>query len=428
MYKLLIADDERSTREGLRSFFEHEPNGFQLVGVVDGGLQALAMAREHQPDLLLTDVRMPDIDGLSLARRCAELANPPHLLIMSSYVETQYIKSALKLRAMNYLIKPIDLTELRETLQKIRQQLDAEAAERERKEKLRVGLNHSRSWLRGHFLEELLEGVCTDAAEIGQQLDFLDMELPEIARYGVLSVRLDSQSPCFTGDPAENKKKMYSLRKLLEDILSSYAEGYVFERGNRELVVLAMERCEASEEQDTFAGSLSTICQESFSALAMAQANAAIGIGKIVLSRHQLPLSYALAREDTQARLIGSSNVLVHSRPGSPADQTVEKICAIIQEHYRENLTIQSIAEQIYLSPNYICMVFKQATGQTINQYTTQVRMEQAKKLLAKQELRITDIGASVGYAEPGYFNKLFKKYAALTPKEYRQMVLSARL
>lgn len=428
MYKLLIADDERSTREGLRSFFEHEPNGFQLVGVVDGGLQALAMAREHQPDLLLTDVRMPDIDGLSLARRCAELANPPHLLIMSSYVETQYIKSALKLRAMNYLIKPIDLTELRETLQKIHQRLDAEAVERERKEKLRVGLNHSRSWLRGHFLEELLESVCTDTAEIAQQLDFLDMEMPEIARYGVLSVRLDSQSPCFTHDPAENKKKMYSLRKLLEDILSSYGEGYVFERGTRELVVVAMERCEVSDEQDAFAGSLSTICQESFSALAMAQANAAIGIGKIVLFRHQLPLSYALAREDTQARLIGSSNVLVHSRPGSPADQTVEKICAIIQEHYQENLTIQSIAERIYLSPNYICMVFKQATGQTINQYTTQVRMEQAKKLLAKQELRITDIGAGVGYAEPGYFNKLFKKYAALTPKEYRQMVLSARL
>lgn len=426
MYKLLIADDERSTREGLRSFFEREPNGFQLVGVVDGGLPALSMAQEHQPDLLLTDIRMPDIDGLSLARRCAELANPPHLLIMSSYVETQYIKSALKLRAMNYLIKPIDLTELRETLQKIRQQLDMEAAERERKEKMRVGLNHSRSWLRGHFLEELLEGVCTDTGEIEQQLDFLDMELPEIARYGVLSVRIDSQSPCFTRDTAENRKKMYSLRKLLEDILSSYAEGYVFERGTRELVVLAMERCEASDEEDSFSRSLETICQESFSALAMTQANAAIGIGKPVLSRYQLPLSYALAREDTQARLIGGSNVLVHSRPGSPADQTVEKICAIIQEHYRENLTIQSIAERIYLSPNYICMVFKQATGQTINQYTTQVRMEQAKKLLAQQELRIMDIGAAVGYAEPGYFNKLFKKYAALTPKEYRQMVLSA--
>ena len=426
MYKLLIADDERSTREGLRSFFEREPNGFQLVGVVDGGLPALAMAQEHQPDLLLTDIRMPDIDGLSLARRCAELANPPHLLIMSSYVETQYIKSALKLRAMNYLIKPIDLTELRETLQKIRQQLDMEAAERERKEKMRVGLNHSRSWLRGHFLEELLEGVCTNTGEIAQQLDFLDMELPEIARYGVLSVRIDSQSPCFTRDTAENRKKMYSLRKLLEDILSSYAEGYVFERGARELVVLAMERCEVSDEPDSFSRSLETICQESLSALTMTQANAAIGIGKPVLSRYQLPLSYALAREDTQARLIGGSNVLVHSRPGSPADQTVEKICAIIQEHYRENLTIQSIAERIYLSPNYICMVFKHATGQTINQYTTQVRMEQAKKLLAQQELRIADIGAAVGYAEPGYFNKLFKKYAALTPKEYRQMVLSA--
>ena len=187
------------------------------------------------------------------------------------------------------------------------------------------GLRIGQVGLRGHFLEELMEGICTDLEEIEQQMDFLDMDLPEIARYGVLSVRIDGQSPCFGGDPGENRRKMYSLRKLLEDILSKYAEGYVFERTQRELVVLTMERCEASEEQDPFARTLEIICQESFSALAMAQANAAIGIGKPVLSRYQLPLSYGLAREDTQARLIGSSNVLVHSRPGSPADQTVEK-------------------------------------------------------------------------------------------------------
>lgn len=425
MYKLLIADDERSTREGLQAFFSQEPNGFELVGAADGGLQALALAREYQPDLLLTDVRMPDIDGLNLARRCGELPKPPHLLIMSSYVETQYIKSALKLRAMNYLIKPIDLSELRETLQKIRQQLDEEAAERARKEALRRGLSHSRSWLIGHFLEELLEGVCTDTAEIDQQLEFLDMDLPEIARYGVISVRIDGQSPCFTGDPGENKRKMYSLRKLLEDILSSYQDGFVFERGQRELVVLAVERCGDSDDQEAFCESLQTICRECCSALSIAQVNASVGLGRVVLSRHQLPMAYQKAREDTIIRLTGSS-VLLHSRPGSPADQTVEKICAIIREHYGENLTIQSIAEKIYLSPNYICMVFKQATGQTINQYTTRVRMEQAKKLLARQELRIADIGASVGYAEPGYFNRLFKKYAALTPKEYRQMILGA--
>lgn len=131
------------------------------------------------------------------------------------------------------------------------------------------------------------------------------------------------------------------------------------------------------------------------------------------------------------AQIDGASHWTIFTRIVVPLSKPVYATIAvftsvILWNSYRENLTIQSIAERIYLSPNYICMVFKQATGQTINQYTTQVRMEQAKKLLAQQELRIMDIGAAVGYAEPGYFNKLFKKYAALTPKEYRQMVLSA--
>ena len=538
MYKLLIADDERRTREGLQAFFARNPCGFELVGVADGGLQALAMAQSTQPDLLLTDIRMPDLDGLSLARRCTELQKPPHLLIMSSYVETQYIKSALKLRAVNYLIKPIDLTELQETMLRIVRQLDEDRAEQARKETIRRGLSHSHSWLRGHFLSEVLDGICTDPGEMEQQLDFLNMELPEIARYGTVSVRVDRKSPCFGADPGENKEKMYSFRKMLEDILGMYAEGYVFEREGEELVLLVMEPCDAAEETSDFGSRLDTICADSFSALRMASADITIGRGKEVLSRHQLPYSYGKARENLQARLILGDNQVIsdyaaaadpqrtlsgqvqtvketllrgdavalgsaidcffaglaaaptldqvyaaqcagalahvadevlaengwqgkrdpdglfrvygdlarcetlpemkkivseyltsvnaafRSRTASASDETVEKIRAVIREHYAENLTIQSIAERVYLSPNYICMVFKQATGQTINQYTTQVRMEQAKKLL-EGDMRITDIGAEVGYAEPGYFNKIFKKYAALTPKEYRQMVAS---
>lgn len=536
MYKLLIADDERGTRDGLLAWFEKNPCGFEIVGTADGGLQALALARQYQPDLLLTDVRMPDLDGLTLARRCLELPNPPHLLIMSAYMETQYIKSALKLRAVNYLIKPIDLMELKETMLRIRQQLEEEERERRSKETLRKGLHQSLSWLRGHFLGELLDGICTVPAEIEQQLDFLGMDLPEIARYCTVSVRIEPRSACFGSDPGDNSRKMYSLRKLLEDILSMYAEGYVFERERSELAVVVIEHCDGSS-PDLFEQDMKNLCQEMFSALRLASADTTIGLGKQVMARHQLPFSYQKARENIQARLILGNNqvisdyetskpekenlftevklvkdkilssdsealvsaidcffahlaacpgleqtyaiqcagLLLHvadevliengwsarrdpgavlqaygklsksetlpdmkavtaeyvlrinrmlcSHMTAPADETVEKIRTIIRRHYRDNLTIQSIAEQIYLSPNYICMVFKQVTGQTINQYTTQVRMEQAKKLLEQTDVRITDIGAEVGYAEPGYFNKIFKKYVALTPKEYRQMV-----
>ncbi len=71
-----------------------------------------------------------------------------------------------------------------------------------------------------------------------------------------------------------------------------------------------------------------------------------------------------------------------------------------------------------------MCAVFKQVTGSTINQYITHVRIEAAKNMLEDTSVKLYDIGFLIGYVEPSYFSKIFKKMTALTPKEYRQMMI----
>ena len=89
-----------------------------------------------------------------------------------------------------------------------------------------------------------------------------------------------------------------------------------------------------------------------------------------------------------------------------------------------EQLSIASLAEEVYLTPTYLCVVFKQETGQTVNEYLTQIRMQQAKQFLADPHIKLYDVCYKVGYLSPSYFSKLFKKITMMTPSEFRDVCL----
>ncbi len=100
--------------------------------------------------------------------------------------------------------------------------------------------------------------------------------------------------------------------------------------------------------------------------------------------------------------------------------KAVQNAIRIIEENYRENLTITSLSQQVYLTPSYLCMLFHQETGMTINSYLTSVRMQKAKELLSDPRNKLYDISYCVGYMNPSYFSRQFKKYAGCLPSDYR--------
>lgn len=534
-YRLLVADDEPAPREGLAAFFRNTDCGFEVVGAADGGLQALAMAQEFQPDLLITDIRMPDMDGLELARRCLELPHAPKLLIMSSYDDAIYIKTALRLKAVDYLFKPLDLSELTAVIQQIREQLDRAEEEQRQKDIQREKLNHSIGWLRRHFLQEFVVETYAEEDEVREKLDFLNMKLPTQAKYCVVCVDMDARDMQRESGGQEDG---LSFQGLLEDILSVHGAGYVFDYEKNGYVFLMMDD---EGDSEGLMGAAEKLCREVIETMGVDGIRATVGLSGLAESRGDIPGAFRLAKENVKARLIlGSSRVITDYKtagsekvelaaaakavkenlvasdctvlekavnqyfdilgrrkeisllyaiqcvsllvgetmdilPGlsgkekegaaiqqetydrltqcetlpemrevvaeylvtlneficgcthSAAEETVEKIKRIVRTQYMEQLSIQSIAEQVYLTPNYICMVFKQNVGRTINQYITEIRIEMAKRQLEDPAVRLADIGIMVGYTEPSYFSKIFKRYVALTPKEYRQMYISLK-
>ena len=99
----------------------------------------------------------------------------------------------------------------------------------------------------------------------------------------------------------------------------------------------------------------------------------------------------------------------------------IKKIKKTIREKCGGNISLKSLADEFYLTSNYICLLFKKETGETFNTYLTKVRIKKAKELLEDPVLKIYEIAEKVGYSDSDYFTRKFKKLIGMTPSEYRE-------
>ncbi|MED1945548.1 MULTISPECIES: response regulator [Brevibacillus] len=124
MYKVLLVEDERMIREGLKTLIEKGTSGFVVMAEAENGKDALHYLRTEMPDLIVTDIRMREVDGLALIGKIREMYEELPIVIISGYGDFHYAQKALKYKVSDYLLKPIDRLELVSTLAKIRQGLD----------------------------------------------------------------------------------------------------------------------------------------------------------------------------------------------------------------------------------------------------------------------------------------------------------------
>ncbi len=110
--KLLIADDEILTRTGLTTSIVWSDLGIDEVYEASDGVEGLEMAKKYQPDIVLSDVRMPRMNGIDMLYKIREIAPDTSFIFMSGYSDKEYLKAAIKLQAVSYVEKPLDLGEI----------------------------------------------------------------------------------------------------------------------------------------------------------------------------------------------------------------------------------------------------------------------------------------------------------------------------
>ena len=157
MMRIFIADDEEIIRDGIRNCIEKEQGRFLFAGEAPDGEMALPMLMEMKPDVLITDIRMPFMDGLELAKVVRRTMPWLRIVFLSGHDEFEYAQKAVSLHADAYLLKPVSSAQLLETLGQVAEQIEQE------QQQLRSAGANSRSEreedvLREHFLNDLLSG------------------------------------------------------------------------------------------------------------------------------------------------------------------------------------------------------------------------------------------------------------------------------
>ncbi len=130
MYKLMLVDDESDIREGLQEVIDFEKYGFTVVGEASNGVEALQVAEREQPDLIVSDIRMPLMDGLTMLKKARQTLPTLRCIILSGYDDFEYARQAMKVNCLGYLLKPISSTEFAEVLEGARRKLDEEFSQR----------------------------------------------------------------------------------------------------------------------------------------------------------------------------------------------------------------------------------------------------------------------------------------------------------
>ncbi|MCM3781583.1 response regulator [Neobacillus mesonae] len=159
MYKLMIVDDELLMRVGIRSMLDWEKHEFYVVGEASNGKEALELALEVSPDVIITDIKMPIMDGLQLIQHASDSLKTCKYVILSNFDEFQYVKTALKLGAVDYLIKT-EITEalLVELLTSIRMKLQKEHGSLKEMPINPHDITQSLSHLKNNFFQDIVSG------------------------------------------------------------------------------------------------------------------------------------------------------------------------------------------------------------------------------------------------------------------------------
>lgn len=526
MYSVFAVDDEPIVLEGIRSKIDWEGSNFAFAGEATDGEIALSMIHEIKPDILITDIKMPFMDGLQLAEAIKRTQPWIKIIILSGHDEFDYAKKAISIGIEDYLLKPFTPEELLASLKKTAAQIDKERKQLSDISKLREELKSSETLIKKEFLNNLVHGSA-DTNTVMQKCAELGISL--ISRYyKVLISRIESK----TG----NTKNQQEACSLLNSYSAAINEAVSFFHHSNLLVCIFKGSTQSELDDNTFRAA------ETISHIATKNDDCTVltAIGKTVEHLSQLKESYDDAKRILQAgstskenRIIssddlaetetGAEDALLDFNEGDPlvdklkyagkgdiktiieesmslikknpdqfsvfasyllvdlifavsklveklggnikelnpeilqrkfiddavSDETrftktleqvlnfalefrdskmtgkygnvILKAKQFIEENYADqNTTLTTVAEAVCLSPNHFSTIFSQECKTTFIEYLTNVRLENAKRLMRETDMKGYDIAYECGFSDPHYFSYIFKKNTGLSPREYK--------
>lgn len=474
MYKAIVVDDEKWIVEGIKVGVDWERFGFEVVGSAENGQEALRLIQELHPDVVLTDIKMPLMNGLELIKMGREMSPDTLFVVLSAHAEFAYAQKALNYGTFGYCLKPFEIEEIHTTLKK----LSATLADRQR------------STIHPSSSPELYESICANETEmvrkilrthgmepngqvnlqpiviqssklpvISGEIQHLSFQMSSrrlgclvyedaskafiadiLSRYDAsvysigigyplsdlteLSSSLEAASLASYGIFTTGKSGVFHapphLNPLIEEMLRNLSESLV--KKDRIQFITCMNTARSQFHNGQFSIKDAYLI---FTALmTLFYREGATSSAKVFEGYEQLSYHYGDADRMIDYLVEHTLEYLSEEPPSMVTEvshKTIKKILEFIHDHFTTEISIQSLSEKFYLSPNYLCHLFKKEVGDNFIEYISRLRIQYACKLLTETDLPIKQIGEKCGIHDYFYFTRIFKRIQGQTPTQYRE-------
>lgn len=435
MYSLMIVDDETEIREGLLSIDFHAL-GIGRVKACENGLSALEALENESFDLIISDIRMPFLDGLALSQQVSKKYPQVKVIILSGYSDFEYARKCISYGVVTYLLKPVDFTELQEALAKTVQLLDSEKEKALRQNAIERKLLLSIVVHRKKFLQSITTRPMGDEEmEEGSVLSEVRLDS---GRYTVVLLRMNNypkRPPTCSGN--DWRLSIFALDNILKEFWVEKDYGYHDVDAETGECLLLVTDTSLQTNESGLNACMAALLSELARFRGLFRTALTYAIGSCVQDLRHLPLSRhsAACQLEGEQGDVQTSTPAVHSgievpawdgtgAEAKPADETarkkIQEAKAYILVNFNRPLSLQDVADHVYMNPSYLSYLFKETTGQNYIDFLIACRVQEAQKLLKDVQLKIYQVGEMVGYENPRYFAYIFKKVTGKTPVEFR--------
>lgn len=475
-HTVVIVDDEKHVAHRLSLGFDWDSVGFKVIGTFTDSIFASMQIPLLNPDVVVSDIRMPGFSGLELMKKVRQSCEDIRFLFISGHEEFSFVHQALQLGASGYCLKPIDEDELSTTMRKIRDEIEEdevnlsiifESALRTRQEPeneillsrlQKISFISSGCYILASFndiSDELLCMVRFKTIQYDRNVYFYFVERSpfvesdgflnrmrqklidgSIKNFCYIQVMLDGK---ISEDVTALLEELYKFFITRDEVQRRY---FILHRKNRKGCSNYFRKLEmlfGNHDVDSLLVELrgyETDYPESERNI-----YEIIDIYNLVMTLlFQVENTYFKDRMYRPSELVASFSDfsqlmrylseqvanMITATAGLDFNQisndNFKEVLSYINENYTHSLTFQSLSLRFEISPSYLCQIFQKEINMTFTRYLTQLRISRAKKLLLETNSSITEIGAQSGFDQYFYFARVFKKEVGISPTQYREI------
>ncbi len=472
MRKLLIVEDEKLIRKGIIAIASRAGIDIEEIIECKNGLEALEVVKSQKIDVMITDIRMPKMDGVALVKEVQKLSTMPKIVVISGYDDFSYAVEMLRCGVKEYLLKPINREDITRTIKQLDEEISLEEQRSETRikslyEQIRYMLLHRE--LGDKELELIQEQFqeCYDSTDyvmvctnyqvnkkiVSNQVSFFT----DINGHNLLLIRpeyvkcyIEENLPdCLVGI-----SRIYSgigqIHAAVDEAVAMRTKHYC--RQKKDMPALAEHEPISHREIDRFIQLIGTARLEEtdrfFVNLIQRTKRCEIGADVFADLMNQIVTkimhTYAgiITSEAIQVRLL--SNVynytdideyyaqfskviaIINQKLANEYDDyrnrvKIEQAVQFIEINYHKDINMAIVSNHISMNYSVFSLTFKEYTGHNFVNYLKDVRLKEAKKLLDATDNKINEISSAVGYEDEKHFMKTFKTAYGVTPSEYRK-------